>query len=370
MATVRPGRSRSILIVGAIALFGIVVGLLAGQALIDRPVGGAASPTASPSDSATPPTSSTAAPSHSSAPGVLPDELRDATWLVELEGGFVAGVLGGPTLELPAHEIGLAGKRGLVVSAATESQSSVVFVRDIASGEVLTSFDVDFMIDRAILAGDSVFVTGHAGDRDAGLWRLPLEGGEAIPLVEGDASMSNPGRPSILISPSDNVVGSSLCVFDECVTDVADLRSGARFRLEGRGGLYLLADEYVVLIDNRVLRALSFDGEVKWSREFDGDIFGGLALDGNPSVLVTWQDGIDDRAAYRVLEISPDGSEREISVLTGPDAVLRLNGPLSVDGFGVLMPGYTMDEAVSAGFVRILEFGTGTLAESPVPVTR
>lgn len=371
MASARSGRIRSLFVVGTIGIFGIVAGLFAGQALIDRPVGVTASPSVTESMRGSSSPSSSALPSESAAPtGTLPEQLRDASWIAALGDGYLAGILNGPALELPANEVALAGRAGLLLSATRGDKRSTVFIREIATGNVVSSFDVDFTVDRGRVGADAVFVSGHMADRDAGVWTASVDGGEARPLIEGDPSISNAGRPRILTSPSDEIVSSSLCLFEDCVTDVVTLIDGTQFQLEYPGGLYLLADEYVVLLEHQLLRAVAFDGLELWSIEFAGDIFGGLALDGSPSVVVTWQDSTDNEGAYHVVEIAPDGTVREIAALTGPHAALKLNGLLSVDGYGVLMPGYTMDEAVNAGFVRLLDLSTGSLIDGEIPVTK
>jgi hypothetical protein len=330
-----------------------------------------ASPTATP----TPRTTTGASSSTPTPTASLPNELKDATWVTDMGDRYLAGILGGPILELPADEIGLDGRRGLVVSTARASDTSTLYVWDIATGDVLASTEFDFRVSTATIGAGVVYLAGYTERRanqfkDAGVWVAPLDGGSPRLLIDGDSSRPGAVRPRVLTSPSGDVVAASLCFFDQCMTDVVHLRTSERYRLEKPGGITHLADDYVVLIDNRTHRAFSFDGNRLWSIEFDGDIFYGWALEGSDSIVASWQEFVGyDESVYHVLEVTPRGIQREITSLTGTDAMLRLNASLSTDAWGVLMPGFLMNEAVVAGYVRLLDLRSGSVVDGVIPIT-
>jgi hypothetical protein len=369
---------RDAIAVGVILLVAVGGGLLLNLALANRPIAEAptASPVPSPIAMATPGT--TAAPTSSPTPtptASLPHELKDATWVTDMGDRHLAGILGGATLELPADEIGLDGRRGLVVSTARASDISTLYVRDIATGEVLASTEFDFRVSTATIGAGVVYVAGYTERRanqasDVGVWGAPLDGGPPRLLIDGDGSRPGAVRPRVLTSPSGKVVAASLCFFDQCMTDVVHLGTRERYRLEKPGGITHLADDYVVLIHNRTHSAFSFDGNRLWSMEFDGDIYYGWALEGSDSIVASWQEIVGyDESVYHVLEVTPQGTERVIASLAGTDAMLRLNASLSTDAWGVLMPGFLMNEAVEAGYVRLLDMRSGSLVDGVIPIT-
>jgi hypothetical protein len=249
----------------------------------------------------------------------------------------------------------------MVVSAEPLPLGSRVRIHDLVSGSVIASFDTGIVVERAVIGDDAIYFTGRVESADAGIWMFDLTSSRMVELIQPSPSSEDAIRPAVLVSATAQTVGASLCTPSGCSTDIARPGTGEAFRIEAPGGLFLLTDEFAVLIDGRALRALAFDGAGVWSEVFDGQIYDGYAIGDGLQLRVSWQEIHDGVATYHIGTMSDEGHLDETVVLEGPDADLRVHGAMSVPTYAVLMPGLLMGDALEEGYVRLLDVASGQL---------
>jgi hypothetical protein len=201
-------------------------------------------------------------------PGV-PDVLRDRYWYSADYEPRQAGHLGTTArIIVPADELPIAADDGLVATVlngplAAPHRSSIVRVREIATGETLLEFATPLYVEVGAIAGDRLFISGRginpdgAGGDDAfdggGVWAIELtEGAKPTEVVppEPDGSLDDNretgARGLFKLSPTGATLASAVYAEGEVqrvdVIDVATLSVRASLKQF----VYALNDDFAI----------------------------------------------------------------------------------------------------------------------------
>jgi hypothetical protein len=332
----------------------------------------AISPTTSPSPVATP--TSTLA---------LPPDLADATWVTmdppSYGGSEVAGTLTQRTrLVLPPGERALAAGNGLVLSTGL-GPSDVLTVRSVSiAGALPVTWTAPGQVGSGQLVGDAVVYTAGGPGELPGIYLHPLSG--AAERVLTPPAPSPDGRGPLIVAPSGDLVGSSICQAGNCDLQLIDLRTGSVSVPVHAVASFLsyLTDNLILTVDDTTLYAYGVGGGLRWSIPDMRLDNGGGYLTSDGSRLIALYHDLSPAAtnATRLSAVDLKTGTRSVVMTWGANTVTPwLWGAVSSDTAAVLLPDGQPPESqlAATNSIRgdVLDLTTGTLAagalELPAP---
>lgn len=268
---------------------------------------------------------------------------------------YIAGTLGaGPTLTLPAGEIGLDAHGGLMLS--TDEGRSILILRDLHDGAVQRELETGLTIDNGRIHGDQVYISARTADgtADAGVFTGPistLELSQLLPSVPGGPGVAET-RAWIRISPSGKSVASTVCTTQSpCATQV--LTADRPVLTIHDFYVRWLADDVVVLWQGSELRAYSTkDGSALWklgddTAEYDEGYF----LGGGETLILGWSHGVGANRTYEISAVNGRTGRLTTIATYGTDVApsLWLQPSISDDAHVTLLSEPLLGGSVLAG---------------------
>ena len=157
----------------------------------------------------------------------IPPDLLGRPWLVKEQSGYVAGLTGGSTLELPASEQAIQVAGGVVASIISheeEAKGDHVVARAIGDGTDLAEADLPISVRWSAITTSALFLSGvdpsGATPSDGGhmtlpgLWRLGFDGSlvriESPTIVPAEPGVRDSSRLLVASAHGDRVL-DALC---------------------------------------------------------------------------------------------------------------------------------------------------------------
>jgi hypothetical protein len=391
-----PGIGRSVGRVGSAFAALLLAAALVGVIAVGNRVGRTPSPQGSPSAAAdlrlgtVSPESPAATQIPSAIPNAgaadrpgVPAELRGRTWLAETidaapgsdgRSVAVAGIEGTTARSiLPAGELGLAADQGLAVSAVIGDGASLLLIREVDSGRLLTSLRTPVVASRGLLVGRRLFWAGAGGPShnvDAGVWTADLAtpSPEPRPVTDPIADLSRFGanveRGPLLASPTGRTVLATIGGLRGTRLEIVDVATlSVRSVLDNLVPIALTDDRALTVAGRTVALHELATGRRLWSLRADL-VYSAVADPGSRAFVL----GIDLDGRYLIEEVSAsNGATRRIlgQDHRGASRVSYLSPELSSFDHLVLLPepalGEALGVAVGSATASVLERSTGRL---------
>src|SRR5262249_54467783 len=282
---------------------------------------------------------------------------------------WIAGTLSGRILLLPADEIGLWADASSVVSVryGSNGRQSTVRVRAFGALRVQLSVDRPGTVTSALIAGNTLHVTGDdgSGSADPGVRAISLDDGTVTDLIAAGPppiDMVAPvTRGQLRLSPPARTLGSPLCGGDLCSVDVVSLADNRRRSVAGgpTGFLVGLTDDALFVADEPAVgvRAIDVDtGLVPWTLP-DVPVGGGLPSADGSRVVIGYIARQGDGGAPTFTLASADAATGSLRVLLQRAAdtdPVSFFPELSSDQFAVVASGGSLSEMLGGIRHRIV----------------
>jgi hypothetical protein len=306
-------------------------------------------------------------------PGFVPPGLAGTNWLAPgATRAWVAGVAGSSErLRLPEDELPVEARGGLVVSVAPRpgEHGSVVRIRDIATGRVVTEVTRPENVDLSVLVGDRLVIAGHdpvGTGVDPGVVSVSLADGSVSeliapgPLPEGWAGSA---ARTLVASPSGRTIASGLCLADRCAIDVIDASSGSVRRIAASIEAFPgpMTDDVLIVARDDLSGVAALDiasGEQLWQR--GGAEFQHAYMTSDGRYILSYLDHRDPWR-FRVSVIDPRTNEERVVLEADPNEGQTLWPDLSSDGLAVIGVGGRFEDVAQGSAVvhaRVLDLAS------------
>jgi hypothetical protein len=316
-------------------------------------------------------------------PDFVPPGLVGTDWLAPgATHAWVAGIAGsGERLRIPGDELPIEARDGLVVSIGPRSgvSGSVVRVRDIATGRVVTEVARPEEVDLGLLAGDRLVIAGHdplKGGVDPGVVSVSLADGSVSvliapgPLPDG---WSGDAARTLSASPSGRTIASGLCTADRCAIDVIDVSTGSGRRIAASTEAFPgpMTDDVLIVARDDLSGIAALDlatGAQLWQR--GGAEFGHAYMTSDGRYVLSYLDHRDPWR-FRLSVIDPRTNEERVALEADPNEGLNLWPDLSNDDLAVIGVGGRFEDLAQGSPVvhaRVLDLASGAFVPGGISI--
>jgi hypothetical protein len=352
----------------------VLAGLAAG--CVAPNVGGPAGPPTDPSGRLQVPAGDgSAAPV---GPGFVPPGLVGTNWFAPgAAPAWVAGIAGSSErLELPESELPIEAGGGLVASVGPRSgeAGSIVRVREIATGRVVTEVTRPENVDLGLLAGDWLVIAGHD----------PVEPSVSVSLVDGSVreliaagplpdGWSGSAARTLAASPSGRTIASGLCLEDRCAIDIIEPSSGSVRRIAASIEAFPgpMTDEVLIVARDDLSGVAALEitsGEQLWQRS--GAEFQHAYVTSDGRYVLSYLDHREPWR-FRVSVIDPRTNEERVVLEADPNEGLTLWPDLSSDGLAAIGVGGRFEDVAQGSALvraRVLDLASGELVPGGISI--
>ncbi len=279
----------------------------------------------------------------------IPESVTGRMWFAEVDlEVWVAGSIGGRTLELPPGEVAIAAADGWVVSTSRATKMPNLSWRRLDGTSA--TLGVDLIPASVAISGDLAFISGFDGGSggDPGVFELDLISGEMKRILEPGKTN---GPRSVAISGSGRQLVSAVCSSEEngCDLDVLDLPKGTVTHVGRVPGYLRTVGETVAVIGSDPATWIAgidlSTGKELWRRDMS-EVWSGYVT--SSGILVqAYLTYAADGPIFGIDTIDiVDGSTSNV-LSAAADGAVGLWPEVSSDDTVVVGPGYSIEDALA-----------------------